>query len=366
MELMHAHRQWAFRPADERFETLDALKEAVKHRKDHAITEVVRFADIKAEEDGDNLRVFAGDRKLGLTQWGFKQLCSEIGVPADFLGELPGKLSAACFNHHRDRLVKDAPNFRQKLLMLDRGEKPPLLRAATGPDYGRIWDLQVVESVEMLNNETGGRFYNPKAINRNYPDGPLEVPSGLYAGQRNCFIFMIDGGSFLDISPRAQINRGFFSWNSEVGQSSYGLATFLHNGVCGNHIVWGASEFEELRIRHGAGAPEAFFEQALPRLRAFMDASERNEVRAIKKAHEKLLPVKDEEKEIKTWLNTKGFTRKEGVAAYSAAHQEEGECRTVWQMIQGLTASARNVEFTDARVDLERRTGKFLVAMTNN
>ena len=51
------------------------------------------------------------------------------------------------------------------------------------------------------------------------------------------------------------------------------------------------------------------------------------------------------------------LSAREGVAA---AVREEGECRTLWQFVQGLTAYARGFDFIYARTELETRAGKLL------
>jgi hypothetical protein len=39
---------------------------------------------------------------------------------------------------------------------------------------------------------------------------------------------------------------------------------------------------------------------------------------------------------------------------------EEGDCRTLWHVIQGATAHARGFDYVDARVELETKAGKLL------
>jgi hypothetical protein len=46
--------------------------------------------------------------------------------------------------------------------------------------------------------------------------------------------------------------------------------------------------------------------------------------------------------------------------AKACAVREEGDFRTYWHLVQGLTAYARGFEYVDARIDLERRAGKIL------
>lgn len=216
-----------------------------------------------------------------------------------------------------------------------------------------------MDAVARIQERTGNRFFNPKA----YVDG-TEKPSGLYASDRDVFMFMIDGGSFLDAGPRAQLHRGFICWNSEVGARTFGLMTFLHNGVCGNHIIWGATDVNKVVIRHTEGGPIRFDNEAAPALLEYCNRSASADMGAIKKAQSQLLPIADKkitvEDLVKFTSKAAKFTRSELSSAIDFAKAEEGECKTVWQLVQGLTAYARGFDFVDARLDLETRAGKIL------
>ena len=54
------------------------------------------------------------------------------------------------------------------------------------------------------------------------------------------------------------------------------------------------------------------------------------------------------------------FTRGEVNEAVAKAKVEEGQCATLWDLVQGLTASAREYEWIDARMNLETRAGELL------
>jgi len=60
------------------------------------------------------------------------------------------------------------------------------------------------------------------------------------------------------------------------------------------------------------------------------------------------------------WLKARGFTSTLAKASVQAARAEEGEARTLWQIVQGVTAHARSIPHTDERVDLETKAGKLL------
>src|ERR1700732_5280902 len=65
--------------------------------------------------------------------------------------------------------------------------------------------------------------------------------TGLYAGEQDMFVFLIDPTGWAEIEGQA-FAPGFFVWNSEVGKRSLGIQTFWFQAVCQNHIVWDAVE----------------------------------------------------------------------------------------------------------------------------
>jgi hypothetical protein len=90
------------------------------------------------------------------TNWSFGQLSQLSGAPAGYLKDLPAPLAADCiqwglrYNRGRE-LVKVYGS------QADGGD----LRAATGPDYGRIFDWEILEPVKQLVDQSGGRWKVP-------------------------------------------------------------------------------------------------------------------------------------------------------------------------------------------------------------
>lgn len=364
--LMDASRQWATRPADQRFQTLDALQKAVHNRRDRSMATDMALADLGVKADGEALVINSGISPVEPTHWSFGQLCSTLGAPASWLRQVPTPLCVENLTY-----ALQASEREQLKVMTIRNDEDGLntLQAVTSTSYGRIWDADVVDSVQRIVERTGGKFYNPKAYD---PATGQPVPSGLYASDRDCFMFLIDGGSVFDAGERAQLNRGFFAWNSEVGSKTFGLTTFLFNIVCGNHIVWGAQDINKLVIRHTSGGPARFDRDVLPALLNY--TKQDPNMGAIKAAQELVLSavvsVPNEKTLSDPWQRTFAdkfnFTRGEVRDAIATAEKEEGRCSTLWNMVQGFTASARNYAHVDSRVNLETRAGKLLDIVANN
>jgi hypothetical protein len=80
------------------------------------------------------------------------------------------------------------------------------------------------------------------------------------------FVFLADEERRIEIPNRrngqpGSLARGFFVWNSEVGNTTLGAGFFLFDYVCCNRYVWGADQYTEVRIRHTSGAPDRWIEE---------------------------------------------------------------------------------------------------------
>jgi hypothetical protein len=349
MNLMEASHEWATRPQDQRFETLDAMRASVHNRRMKSRSVDVDCGKTHVKSEDGRLTINGTLTPCEPSHWSFGQLSSLVKAPGGYLRTLPQPLIVDCLNHGLAKSGRESVKF-----MTVERETGNQLQAVTSTTYGRIWDADVVDSVSRIVERTGGKFYNPKART---PQG--DKPSGLYASDRDCFAFLIDGGSLLDIGPRAQLNRGFIVWNSEVGARTFGLMTFLFNVCCGNHIIWGAQDVNKLVIRHMQNGPARFDGDAAPALKAYVESSAAPLEASIRKAQ--AMVIGDKPETVTEWLNRNGkFTRSEISSAIDFAKSEEGEAKTLWQLVQGFTAYARGFDYIDARVDLEARAGKLL------
>ena len=352
--LKTAHNQWATRPQDQRFETLDSLFESVNNRRMRSRSADITLNSIEAKDDNGNISLNHGIKAVEPSHWSFSQFASAIKAPAEYLRRLPTPLAVQNINHGIKSSDKGEMKFMTVINPDDQGMN--VLQAVTSTTYGRIWDADAVDAAKRAVEKSNGRFYNPKAYD--HATGQPK-PSGLYASDRDVFMFMIDGGSLLDAGPRAQINRGFFLWNSEVGCRTFGFMTFLFNHCCGNHLLWGAHDIKEIKIRHTSGGPTRFDKEALPGLLQYVDSSAVQEITILKKAQDWLLPC-TEDNELVKWLQERKFTKNEAVESIAYAKKEEGDCRTLWQVVQGATAYARGFDYVDARVELETKAGNLM------
>ena len=360
IQLHELHTQWATRRDDERFLSLADLKAHVQARKNESWTATPNTAAMQVipSEAGVAISVFdptAGQRReLILTNWAFGQLSQYASSPAAYLRKLPPELAAINLQWGLER----SP-LRDDSLVLARSNGTHELRAMTSTSYGRIWDHQVVEAVERVNHD--GRWQIPAA---SYATTNPKRATTLYASDRDVFIFLCDPNHPIEVPGETEpLFRGFMTYNSEVGSAVFGLSTFLYRRVCDNRIIWGATDVKELRIRHTGGAPQRFAYEGARYLRHYAEESTQKIVEGITRAKNAALPIKQDEKaqdSVTSWLQSRGFTKSQATASYQSAVGEEGRARSVWDIVNGITAYARSIPNADARVELETRAGKLM------
>lgn len=347
--LYQAHKQWATRPADERFANLDDLFEFTTARKRASAENNTAVRDLSLIIDGSDFTINHQQPRAQLTHWSFSQLCRVVGAPAEYLRRLPIDLASTCLEYGIKRSTE-----KGKLLISESGytSSSRQLRALTGPQYGRIWDADVI--AEIVEATRGSGWKVPEARISNSSDR-----AGLYASDRDVFVFMVAGEVPIEIGD-AKLSRGFFCWNSETGSATFGLMTFLYNFVCGNHIVWGAEQISQLRIVHRADGPRRFVAEALPQLNKFLEsrADKQRIVDTVSNAMKQ--PVGQGLDEVWQWFKDKPFTQKEVVRAWETANSEGENASRLWGMLQGFTSNARRYTHANSRVDLERRAGIML------
>lgn len=195
-----------------------------------------------------------------------------------------------------------------------------VMRAATGPRYGRIWNSDIVDGlVARFGDGLSGDWRVPGEFGKHVE--VTKANTTLYGSDRDMFVFLCDEDHRIELPNRRNgepgtLARGFFVWNSEVGAATFGLATFLFDYVCCNRIVWGATQYSEVTLRH-IDDVDKFLAQRFGR----------KIVDNIKAAH-----LSDEDRPIET----------------------------LWDASTAITAYARSIEHQDRRVEVEREAGRVL------
>lgn len=416
-QIMTASAEWSKRPADERFTSLYALRARVDHMRQTSRAAVVsnravtvapgrwtmpapdglsslasETAPMSADDTiaallrqplakqpanaGTASATFVTDETAtGMAVIGpsgaayrpshhaFSQLAQLAGAPAGYLRDLPAAMASDCLNYglHVNRDVAEIG-----LLLQRNGDST--LRAATGPNYGRIWDSEIVRTLtDLYGDGLTGRFRVPGEFGQR-----VEVTKDnttLYAGDRDMFVFLTDEENRIEIPNRrdgqsGSLARGFLVYNSEVGSRSFGIETFLFDYVCMNRIIWGATNHQTFRMRHTSGAPDRWLEKLQPALRAYADASTEGVTDLIAAAQTARIAKTeggDSNAEAVNNFLLKRFTKAQA-NGISAAHMlEEGRpIETLWDASVGATAYAKGIEWQNERVEIERKGGELL------
>ncbi|WP_429923240.1 DUF932 domain-containing protein [Agrobacterium vitis] len=357
--------EWFSRPDDERFLSLTELYNAVKGRANRATARTVETRAVRVEASRDNaerlaLIVPGQDEPISPTHWSFGQLCSLVGAPATYMRQLPAPLAGINLQHgllsHRAELVKtyEADDGRIEL------------RAVTGPDYGRIFDHELIAAVmKIAGDGVGDSMWKVPGVldwatMTHNPFGDItKDTTTLYASDRDVFVFLVDDTHPIEAGrlPNGEPDlyfRGFYCWNSEVGSKTLGIASFYLRAVCMNRNLWGVENFEEITIRHSKFAAQRFAHEAAPALSSFANSSPAPFVAGIKAARERVVARTDEDRE--SFLRRRGFSKAETGKIIETVLQEEGRPpESIFDFVQGMTAHARTKAHQDSRLELEAK-----------
>lgn len=362
--------EWFSRPDDEKYLSLSELYASVKGRAERSKTRTVESAAIRVEahrDDPEKLALVLPDAEAPVapTHWSFGQLASLVSAPAAYLRQLSAPLAGINLQYgltnHRAEQVKtmEVANGRTEL------------RAVTGPDYGRIYDHELVAAVRRIAGDGVGdtRWKVPGVLDwstgvYNPMVDVTKDTTTLYASDRDVFIFLVDdmnpieAGTLPDGSPDLFF-RGFYCWNSEVGAKTLGIASFYLRAVCQNRNLWGVEDFQEISIRHSKYAANRFAHEAAPALTRFADSSPRPFVEGIRTARERIVARSDDDRT--DFLRKRGFSKAETAKIVETVLAEEGRPpESVFDFVQGITAVARSKPQQDARLDMEGKAKKLL------
>lgn len=358
--LTRANREWASRAPDERFASLAAIHEnATIAAQDAVIVEDVPMREIRAVASGDDVKMTRGGGLAALTNWSFGRLCNEAKIdetsaPAGYLSKLPAGLAADCINIGLDSIAAGPDRDRKVSLLLDRSAGVSL-RAMNSPRYGRIWDADITK--RLLRMEAEGPWQPAPAA--------FDGSRGLYRGDRNMFIFMVDSDRrIFETLPGGGLSRGFFCWNSEVGDKSFGILSFLYEYCCGNHRVWGATELSEIKVRHVGDADDrAAAKWGVALKRYAEDSATEDEAKILAARNYEVGATKDEILDVLFSMREPALTKgliKEALALADRREDWYGNPRSAWAMGGAVTEIARDMPNADTRLATDRAGRRIL------
>lgn len=401
MNLMEASIQWANRPDDERFWTLQEMFAAANSYRPERLDRktglwVGENASERVYQPGKLRARALSDYGLGLydstnvdspngyfTHYSLRQMNTLVGGPTrnDAFGRIPADLAARNINWALENYKGETTK-----VLWSRGR---VARAFTSTGYGRIWNADVIKNLLIPASSLGWKVPPARPVgsqgprsriateadcldSRNRNGGGIAIqpgdiidPAGLYLSQQDMFAFMVNEARPINNGTAKPLYRGFFIGNSEVGDMSFWAMSFLYNTVCGNHIVWGASKVEKIRVIHrGEKAPDRAAEQFRCELTRYADVSASETEKKIVAAKAYLLG-KDAEAVVDALFGKKIAGRAVLADAHTAAveHPEDGgNCspNSAWGMVQGMSRLSQDSKYADERVKLDIAAGKIM------
>lgn len=347
--LLNAHHEWSKRAPDERFSSVQDLHQAALGYRNAA--GMIRKLPVKQLEAvvSDSGEVVINDSvQTKLTNWSFGQLAKAAEAPAGYLQTLPAQLAADCLNNG----LRKSDAKTNMFCKLDNPHEPRgmrTLRALLSDRYSRIWNSDITS--RLLEIEAQGTFRPAPAA--------FDGSRGLYLSDRDMFAFMVDNDRrIFETGPDGGLSRGFFIGNSEVGGGSFYVTKFFYEYVCGNHRVWGASQVQEVRIRHVGSANEIAFTELEAELIQYADASaSEDELQIAAMRRYSLGKNKEEVLDRIFGLRQPGLGKKLVESSYEKAEEFAdwyGDPNTAWGLAGGMTQIARDLPNANDRVALEK------------
>lgn len=339
---------WLQRRAEQEFVTPETMKEYLRDRsarstsvqRKNAEIEIVAENQPQTLDDMNKLMVRVDGQLLDFSHWSFGQLAQLAKAPSNYLRSLPGQLVRDNLHYSLafNREVEDVKLYHN-------GEH---LRAITGPNYGRVDDWQVVEAVESILDS--GRWK------------PADEHMGLRVSDRSVNMFLIDQENPIVVGTAPDgsddvMYRGLRISNSEVGFSSLKVEGFTFRSYCLNGCIFGMTDSETVNVRHSKNAAFRWAREVQPAIENYANRDASSFVKAVEMA--KGATVAEDNDRALSWLTNRGLNRTQANNAIERIQIEEGrEPRTVWDMVQGITAVARNITHVEDRADLERTAGR--------
>jgi len=387
-DLMLACNQWAKRPKDERFWTLNGLYDATLALHSRCVTSTVipESLDVIFNDQEPCLRGSAGN-VARFSYPGFGQFCSLVGAPADYmrrLGESDTALVSQCLSVGlRDRTEKG-----RKLSLLLHRNGGLMVHAITSPEYVRIWDDEIVNRLlnlpelgwrvpparppaqwdgetrpatadDVLSGSGGGGL----SINV----GDIIAPAGLYygMGDPNLFVFMVREADSIEAGPRV-LSRFLVITHDITGRGCFKGTFGYYDHVCGNHILWGGQVAFEVAIRHLGNQVGRRIDRALveveTKTHSLRDGLAEDQEK-VKKARLYLLgQAKDDVLDL-LFGKLKVAPKRDLEAAYLVAEKNRdayGPPNTAWAMASGLAEVSQGSPFIEQRHKLDVAAGKIL------
>ncbi len=364
--LTRASAQWRDRPADERYESIAALRTAAHAHRQRSSEEIIDLSASRLTWRDDE--ILLDDKRMN--NWSFGQLCSKLKAPANYMRTLPTEIALANLKHGMSANV--LPNDQSKLLV-----GPSHIGAFTGPGYARIWNAEIADWIWEL-QENNPHLSFPVSFKTASGDkaeawGEKKELPVAFLSDRDMFVFLCDYEHGIEVPGAPNLlSRGFWVENNEVGAGSVRITMFLFDFVCSNVLVWGARNVLEVKIAHKGRARERVLfddSEARKAIAEYANRSAYADTLRIQRAQNLL--VANTTIEVVDSLYARrlpGLTKNVLAEAMLVAGRTEryqlgAGPNSVWGVISGLTEVSQKSEHADARIEIDRSAARILDMM---
>lgn len=334
--LTRAHHELFRRSPDECFSSLDELWERCQKEKQFSIDRWQLPHTLQPRASDGTVNVTLGDDgAFLLNDWSFTQLCRLSVVSRGTVNRLSPETASRV-------LQETLPAAKKPIQLLTTGRS---VRSLHGVAYTRLWNADLLDVVRDFATD----FQPPQAATGG--------ATGLYCGQQDMFVFLIDPAGWAEINGEA-FAPGFFLWNSEVGRRSLGIQSFWFQAICQNHIVWDAVEVVDFTRKHTANVHDGLVEirRIIEALVEKRDDRRDGFVRVLTKAmQERLGPDSDS---VAKELAKTGIPRNLARDAIEIARRQGAF--TIFALVDALTRLTQKVKYAGDRVEADAKVASLL------
>lgn len=353
-----AHHEWATRPEDERYSSVVQLASAARARRFRTVEYVSDSPDLRVEATGTNSMqlVDVTREPIAMTHWSFGQVATIAAAPAQYLRTLPAPIAADALNYGLRRQARQSHQ-----MFIERTASTPKALAVTSEKYARVHHDQLADRVLDLMVDHP-QWHLPLGY-KNGEWGAERVPSGAYLGDRDMFLFLVDGNRDLDDpSDGGRLFRGFILRNSDVGAAALSLDLFLFRLVCGNHLIWGFQRLASFRRRHVGASVDVEWGISLDAVAKALDADTTADRMVLQRAVSRELGS-TRETVIEAATARSQLSQKQATEAYELAEEYESNPRSIWGFVQGLTRLSQRSPWQDQRFAADRAASRLLATV---
>jgi len=345
------------RKADEIYSSVAELHAYNVAKMQKTRQQTANLAELVAIADGENLLIKnASGKEFEPSNFAYSKLVQAVGGSMPWFDKLDASMIAKNLNYGFKACVKQPLNNDKlepwqldesgrivdtncKLISLENGSNE--LINVTGARYNLVFDAQLSELGLKLEEKFG---LLPAPANKGH--------HGLYASDRDCFLFLSTLDKPVLTFANSPIYRGVMLWNGF--DSTLGVSLFLLSGVCSNYSIHQFTEKYSIEARHSAKLWEKVkFNDIAENLAKAFDADTQIEQKFLTAATTVEL-AQDDEGLVEVMLSLRDplLGKKASERIIELAKESEGiygNPRTPWSIGNVVTEIGRDRPFASAR-----------------